>query len=115
MPSLQSDSPNQIALSADIVAAHVAHYHDGLTDRQRIRIHAHTKHEQLKVEALDILIDAVHLQMYGGATVSFDHNLASKIEKLIAGDMPRAKIISLVRTGSIRVFDCTTRRHVLNR
>ena len=74
-------------------------YHDRLTDRERIRIHAQTKHEQLKAEAIDILIDAAHRQMCGGATVSFDHNLASKIEKLIIGDMRRAKIIALVRTG----------------
>ena len=73
-------------------------YHDRLTDRERIRVHAQTKHEQLKAEVIDILIDAVHRQMCGGATVSFDHNLASKIEKLIVGDMPRAKIIALVRT-----------------
>jgi hypothetical protein len=75
-------------------------YHDRLTDRERIRIHAQTKHEQLKAEAIDILIDAVHRQMRVGATVSFDHNLAGKIEKLITGDMPRAKIIALVRTGT---------------
>jgi hypothetical protein len=74
-------------------------YHDRLTDRERIRIHTQTKQEQLKAEAIDILIDAVHRQMCGGATVSFDHNLASKIEKFIIGDMPRAKIIELVRTG----------------
>ena len=61
-------------------------YHDRLTDRERIRIRAQTKHEQLKAEVIDILIDAVHQQMCGGATVSFDHNLASKIEKLIVGD-----------------------------
>ena len=73
-------------------------YHDRLTDRERSRIHTKTKHEQLKAEAIDILIDAVHRQMCGGATASFDHNLASKIEKLIVGDMPRAKIIALVRT-----------------
>jgi len=53
-------------------------YHDRLTDRERIRIHTKTKHEQLKAEAIDILIDAVHRQKCGGATVSFDHNLASK-------------------------------------
>jgi hypothetical protein len=28
-----------------------------LTERDRIRIHAQTKHEQLKAEAIDILID----------------------------------------------------------
>ena len=69
-----------------------------LTERDRIRIRAQTKHEQLKAEAIDILIDAVHLQMCGGGTVSFDHNLASKIEKLIIGNMQRAKIVALVRT-----------------
>ena len=52
-------------------------YHDKLTDRERFRIHAKTKHEQLKAEAIDILIDAIHRQTCGGATVSFDHNLAS--------------------------------------
>jgi hypothetical protein len=70
-----------------------------LTERDRIRIHVQTKHEQLKAEAIDILIDALHRQTRGGATVSFDHNLASKIEKFIIGDMPRAEIIELVRTG----------------
>ena len=70
-----------------------------LTERDRIRIHAQTKHEQLKAEAIDILIDALHRQTRGGATVSFDHNLALKIEKLIIGNMRRAKIIALVRTG----------------
>ena len=35
-------------------------YHDRLTDRERIRIHAQTKHEQLKGDGMDILIDAVH-------------------------------------------------------
>jgi hypothetical protein len=35
----------------------------------------------------------------GGAKVSFDHNLARNIEKLIIGEMPRAKIIAVVRTG----------------
>ena len=73
-------------------------YHDRLTDRERIRIHTQTKQEQLKAEAIDILIDALHLQMHGGGTVSFDHKLAGKIEKLIIGDMSRAKIIALVRT-----------------
>ena len=70
-----------------------------LTERDRIRIHAQTKHEKLKAEAIDILIDALHSQTRGGATVSFDHNLALKIEKLIIGNMRRAKIIALVRTG----------------
>ena len=41
------------------------------------------KNEQLKAEAIDILIDAIHTQTRGGATVSFDHNLALKIEKLM--------------------------------
>jgi hypothetical protein len=70
-----------------------------LTERQRIRIHAQTKHERLKAEAIDILIDALHRQTRGGATVSFDHDLALKIEKLIIGNMRREKIIELVRTG----------------
>jgi hypothetical protein len=70
-----------------------------LTERERIRIRAQTKQAQLKAEAIDILIDAVHRQTRGGATVSFDHNLALKIEKLIIGNMRRAKIIALVRTG----------------
>jgi hypothetical protein len=70
-----------------------------LTERERIRILAKTKHEGLKAEAIDILIDALHRQMRGGATVSFDHNLALKIEKLIIGNMRREKIIELVRTG----------------
>ena len=74
-------------------------HHERLTERQRTRIHAQTKHEQLKAEAIDILIDALHRQTRGGATVSFDHNLALKIEKLIIGNMRRAKIIALVRTG----------------
>ena len=69
-----------------------------LTERQRIRILAQTKKERLKAEAIDILIDALHTQTRGGATVSFDHNLALKIEKLIIGNMRRAKIIALVRT-----------------
>ena len=46
-----------------------------LTERQRIRILAQTKNERLKAEAIDILIDALHRQTRGGATVSFDHNL----------------------------------------
>jgi hypothetical protein len=62
-----------------------------LTERERIRILAKTKHERLKAEAIDILIDALHRQMRGGATVSFDHNLALKIEKLIIGNMRRKK------------------------
>ena len=70
-----------------------------LTERDHIRIHAQTKNEQLKAEAIDILIDAIHRQTRGGATVSFDHNLALKIEKLIIGNMRRAQIIALVRTG----------------
>jgi hypothetical protein len=74
-------------------------YHDRLRDRDRIRIHDQLKHEKLKAEAIDILIDAIHRQMRSGATVSFDHNLARKIEKLIIGDMPRAKITALVRVG----------------
>ena len=73
-------------------------HQDRLTDRDRNRIHAQIKHETIKAEAIDILVDALHLQMSGGATVSFDHNLVGKIEKLIIGDMPRAKIIALVRT-----------------
>ena len=74
-------------------------HHERLTEKECIRIHARTKHEQLKAEAIDILIDALHRQTRGGATVSFDHNLALKIEKLITGNMQRAKIIALVRTG----------------
>ena len=73
-------------------------HHERLTEKERIRIHARTKHEQLKAEAIYILIDALHRQTRGGATVSFDHNLALKIEKLIIGNMRRAKIIALVRT-----------------
>ena len=69
-----------------------------LTERERIRILAQTKRERLKAEAIDILIDALHRETRGGATVSFDHNLALKIEKLIIGNMRRAKIIALVRT-----------------
>jgi hypothetical protein len=91
---------------------HHTHHHT-LADRDRIRVHAQLKHEKLKAEAIDILIDALHLQMSGGATVSFDHNLAGKIEKLIIGDMPRAKIIAQVRLGSIllRGFE----RHAVDR
>ena len=74
-------------------------HHERLTERERIRFHAQTKHEQLKAEAIDILIDAIHRQTRGGATVSFDHNLALKIETLIIGNVRRAKIIALVRTG----------------
>ena len=74
-------------------------YHDRLTERERIHIHAQIKHENIKAEAIDILIDALHRQMRGGGTVSFDHNLAAKIEKLIIGHTPRAEIIALVRTG----------------
>ena len=70
-----------------------------LTERDHIRIHAQTKNRQLKAEAIDILIDAIHRQTRGGVTVSFDHNLALKIEKLIIGNMRRAQIIALVRTG----------------
>jgi hypothetical protein len=70
-----------------------------LTERDRIRILAQTKRERLKAEAIDILIDALHRETCGGATVSFDHNLALTIEKLIIGNMQRAKIIALVRTG----------------
>jgi hypothetical protein len=74
-------------------------YRDRLRDRECIRIHAQIKHEELKAEAIDILIGELHRQMRSGATVSFDHNLARKIQKLIIGDRPRAKIIALVRTG----------------
>jgi hypothetical protein len=54
--------------------------------------------------------------MCGGATVSFDHNLANKIEKLIVGDMPRAKIIALVRTEIYSFISLRSRkgRHVIN-
>src|SRR5580693_6562077 len=75
------------------------HHHERLTEKERIRILAKTKYEGLKAEAIDILIDAIHRQTRGGATVSFDHNLALKIEKLIIGNMRREKIIELVRTG----------------
>jgi hypothetical protein len=85
-------------------------HHGRLTDRDRIRIHAQIKHENIKAEAIDILIDALHGQMRGGGTVSFDHNLATKIEKLIIGHTPRAEIMALVRTGiypviSLRGFE----------
>ena len=56
-----------------------------LTERERIRILAQTKRERLKAEAIDILIDAIHRQTLGGAAVSFDHDLALEIEKLIIG------------------------------
>jgi hypothetical protein len=69
-----------------------------LTERESIRIRAQTKQAQLKAEAIDILLDALHRQTRGGATVSFDHNLALQIEKLIIGNMRRAEIIALVRT-----------------
>jgi hypothetical protein len=74
-------------------------YHERLTERERIRIHAQTKHEQVKAEAIDILIDALNRQTRNGATVSFDHNRALKIEKLIIGNVRRVKIIALVRNG----------------
>ena len=74
-------------------------HHERLIERERVRIHAQTKHEQVKAEAIDILIDAIHKQTRGGATVSFDHNLALKIEKLIIANTRRAKITALVRTG----------------
>jgi CheY-specific phosphatase CheX len=70
-----------------------------VTERDQIRLRVQTKNEQLKAEAIDILIDAIHRQTRGGATVSFDHNLALKIEKLIIGNMRRAQIIALVRAG----------------
>ena len=73
-------------------------HYERLTERERNRIHTQTRHEQLKAEAIDILIDALHRQTRGGATVSFDHNLALKIEKLIIANTQRAKIIALVRT-----------------
>ena len=83
-------------------------HHERLTEKERIRIHARTKHEQLKAEAIDILIDALHRQTRGSPTVSFDHNLALKIEKLIIGNMRRAKIIALVRAEihKPRDFSC---------
>ena len=73
-------------------------HHERLTERERIRIHSQTKHEQVRAKAIDILIDELHKQTRGGATVSFDHNLALKIEKLIIGNMQRPKIIAMVRT-----------------
>jgi predicted transposase YbfD/YdcC len=39
-----------------------------LTERESIRIRAQTKQAQLKAEAIDILIDALHRQTRGGAT-----------------------------------------------
>jgi hypothetical protein len=80
-----------------------------LTERDHIRIRAQTKNEQLRAEAIDILIDAIHRQTRGGATVSFDHNLALKIEKLIIGNMRRAKIIALVRAG---IHEARLRREI---
>jgi hypothetical protein len=74
-------------------------HHERLIERERVRIHAQTRHEQVKAEAIDILIDAIHRQTRGGATVSFDHNLALKIEKLIIANTRRAKITALARTG----------------
>jgi hypothetical protein len=74
-------------------------HHHRLADRDRIRIHAESKHEKIKAEAIDILIDALHRQMSSGGTISFDHNLAGKIEKLINRGMTRARIIALVKTG----------------
>jgi hypothetical protein len=87
-----------------------------LTERERIRILAQTKNERLKAEAIDILIDALHRQTRGGATVSFDHNLALKIEKLIIGNMQRAKIIALVRTEIYSFISLRSRkgRYVIN-
>ena len=70
-----------------------------LTERERIRILTQTEREGLKAEAIDILIDALHSQTRGGATVSFDHDLALEIEKLIIGNMRREEIIELVSTG----------------
>jgi hypothetical protein len=74
-------------------------HRERLNQIERIRTQTQTKHEQLKAEAIDILIDALHTETRDGATVSFDHNLALKIEKLITGNMRRAKIIALVSTG----------------
>jgi hypothetical protein len=110
MPSLKPELANQIALGKywsqerqkiepGETMSSPMNYRDRLRDRERIRIHAKIKHEELKGEAIDILIDELHRQMRSGATVSFDHNLARQIEKLIHGDTPRAKIIALVRTG----------------
>jgi hypothetical protein len=69
-----------------------------LTERERVRIYSQTRHEQVKAEALDILIDELHRQMRGGATVSFEHNLALKIQALIIDKMQRPKIIAMIRT-----------------
>ena len=79
-------------------------HHGRLTEAERvnIRAHAQVQREQLKAEAIDILIDALRRQTRGGAAVSFDHNLPLKIEKLIVGNMRRAKIIALVSTGMQR-------------
>ena len=73
-------------------------HHRELRDRERIRIDAQIKSETVKSEVIDILIEALHRQLCSGAAVTFDHNLARKIEKLIIGDMPRAKIVALMRT-----------------
>jgi hypothetical protein len=75
------------------------HPHDRLTDRDHIRVHSQIRQEELKAEAMSILIEALHWQMRGGGTVSFDHHLAVKIENLIIRNMPRAKIVAQVRTG----------------
>jgi hypothetical protein len=80
------------------------HHHVRLTDRDRIRILGKITQEKLKDEAIDILVDALHRQMRGGGTVSFDHNLATKIEKLIIGHKPRAEIMAVVRTGIYSVI-----------
>jgi hypothetical protein len=45
-----------------------------LTERDHIRIRAQTKQAQLKAEAIDILIDAIHRQTRDGATVSFTNS-----------------------------------------
>jgi hypothetical protein len=74
-------------------------HHGRLTERDRIRILGKVTQEKLKDEAIDILVDALHRQMRGGGTVSFDHNLATKIEKLIIGHKPRAEIMAVKRTG----------------
>jgi hypothetical protein len=68
------------------------------TKTERIRSQFQIKHQQVKAEAIDLLIDELHRQTRRGAAVSFDHNLVLKIEKLIIGNMQRAKIIALVRT-----------------
>jgi hypothetical protein len=85
-----------------------------LTERERSRTLAKTKNERLKAEAIDILIDALHRQTRGGATVSFDHNLVLKIEKLITGNMGREKIIALVRTGISTSRDSSLERGKFN-